>query len=235
MPEMVVALRSVVTYAVIIAYIAVAGPLGLFIGVVFRWKRGLYALGHAGVSLALALAGIRYRVVGREHVPASAVVFCSNHESNVDPPVLFTTLHPYLHILYKAELRQFPIMRTVLDVGGFVPIERADREKGRRIDCKRRGISTRRATPFSSFPKAPAVVPDSCCRSRRVVSSWPSGHRYRWFRCRCRVEELRCAKEAPSYVRFASVCESEDRFQRQVSPRRTVMNLFRRCERRSKR
>ena len=100
-----------------------------FIGVVLRWKRGLYALGHAGVRLSLALAGIRYRVVGREHVPPSAVVFCSNHESNVDPPVLFMTLHPYLHILYKAELRQFPIMGTVLDVGGFVPIERADREK----------------------------------------------------------------------------------------------------------
>ncbi|MGH7812099.1 MAG: hypothetical protein ACREP5_17640, partial [Candidatus Binatia bacterium] len=75
MREMVVALRSVVTYAVIIAYIAVAGPLGLFIGVVLRWKRGLYALGHVGVRLALALVGIRYRVVGRDHVPPSAVVF----------------------------------------------------------------------------------------------------------------------------------------------------------------
>jgi 1-acyl-sn-glycerol-3-phosphate acyltransferase len=129
MREMVVALRSVVTYGIIIAYIAVAAPLGLFVSVVLRWKRGLYTLGHAGVRLSLALAGIRYRVVGREHVPPSAVVFCSNHESNVDPPVLFSTLHPYLHILYKAELRRFPIMGTVLDVGGFVPIERDDREK----------------------------------------------------------------------------------------------------------
>ena len=142
MSEMVVALRSVVTYVVIIAYVAVAGPLGLFIAVVFRWKRGLYALGHAGASLALALAGIRYRVVGREHVPPSAVVFCSNHESNVDPPVLFMTLHPYLHILYKAELRQFPIMETVLDVGGFVPIERADREKAAESIARGAGIST---------------------------------------------------------------------------------------------
>jgi 1-acyl-sn-glycerol-3-phosphate acyltransferase len=129
MHETVVAARSILTYAVILAYIAVAGPIGLFIGVVLRWKRGLYSLGHAGVWLSLTLAGIRYRVAGREHVPASSVVFCANHESNVDPPVLFRALHPYLHILYKAELHRFPIMGTVLDVGGFVPIERNDREK----------------------------------------------------------------------------------------------------------
>ena len=218
MSEMVVALRSVVTYVVIIAYVAVAGPLGLFIAVVFRWKRGLYALGHAGVSLALALAGIRYRVVGRERMPPAAVVFCSNHESNVDPPVLFMTLHPYLHILYKAELRQFPIMKTVLDVGGFVPIERADREKA--AESIGRGAESLRAGSFSSFPKARAAAPDSCCRSRR---GRPSGHRYRWFRCRCRGKAA-MRREAPLCALFASACESEDRFQRQVSPRKTVMN-----------
>jgi 1-acyl-sn-glycerol-3-phosphate acyltransferase len=107
----------------------VAGPIGLVIAVLFRWKRGLYALGHAGVRLALACAGIRYRVAGREHLPPSAVVFCSNHESNVDPAVLFEALHPQLHVLYKAELHRFPIMGTVFDVGGFVPIDRADRDK----------------------------------------------------------------------------------------------------------
>jgi 1-acyl-sn-glycerol-3-phosphate acyltransferase len=107
----------------------VAGPIGLVIAIVFRWKRGLYALGHAGVRLALACAGIRYRVAGREHLPPSAVVFCSNHESNVDPAVLFEALHPQLHVLYKAELHRFPIMGTVFDVGGFVPIDRGDRDK----------------------------------------------------------------------------------------------------------
>src|SRR5687767_15411420 len=92
----------------------------------------MWALGHAGARLALALAGIRYRISGREHVPGAAVVFCSNHESNVDPPVLFEALHRRLHILYKAELHKFPIMGTVFDVGGFVPIERNDRESAMR-------------------------------------------------------------------------------------------------------
>ena len=95
----VAAVRSLVTYVATLAYICVAGPLGLVFAVVLRWKRGLYGLGHGGVRLALGLSGIRYRVAGREHVPARPVVFCANHESNVDPPVLFRALQPQLHIL----------------------------------------------------------------------------------------------------------------------------------------
>ena len=146
------ALRSVVTYLAILLYIAVAGPLGLFIAIVLRWKRGLYALGHGGAWLSMKLAGIRYRVAGLEQVPPTAVVFCSNHESNVDPPVLFHVLHPYLHVLYKAELHKFPIMGTVFDVGGFVPIERRDREKA--MESIRRGAESLRAgNSFLIFPE----------------------------------------------------------------------------------
>jgi len=128
----VAAVRSLIAYVVILAYIAVAAPLALFCGVVLKWKTGMWLLGHAGARMALALAGIRYRVSGRENVPRTAVVFCSNHESNVDPPVLFEVLHRRLHVLYKAELHKFPIMGTVFDIGGFVPIERTDRESAMR-------------------------------------------------------------------------------------------------------
>jgi 1-acyl-sn-glycerol-3-phosphate acyltransferase len=142
----------VVTYAAILAYIAVVGPVGLVIGGLCRWKAGLYALGHGGVSLALALAGVRYRVAGLEHVPPTSVVFCSNHESNVDPAVLFEALHPRLHVLYKAELRSFPLMGTILDVGEFVPIDRRDREQA--MAAIRQGAASLRAgNSFLIFPE----------------------------------------------------------------------------------
>ena len=124
----VAAVRSFIAYILILAYVAVAAPLALLLGVGLRWRSAMWGLGHFGARLALALAGVRYRVAGRDHVPGTAVVFCSNHESNVDPPILFEALHRRLHILYKAELHKFPIMGTVFDVGGFVPIERHDRE-----------------------------------------------------------------------------------------------------------
>jgi 1-acyl-sn-glycerol-3-phosphate acyltransferase len=147
-----IAIRSLIAYVVILVYIAVAGPLGLVVGAVLKWKKGLYALGHAGVALALGMAGIRYRVFGRAHVPSEAVVFCSNHESNVDPPVLFRALHPQLHILYKAELHKFPLMGTLFDVGGFVPVDRRNRERAM-ASIRRGADSLRQGHSFLIFPE----------------------------------------------------------------------------------
>ncbi|MGQ0734232.1 MAG: lysophospholipid acyltransferase family protein [Acidobacteriota bacterium] len=122
-------IRSVLTYAVTALYVLVAGPIGLLVAVPLKLTGVLYELGHAGVALALGTAGIRYQVVGRERVPTDrAVVFCANHQSNVDPPVLFQALHRRLHILYKAELRRLPILGAAMEVGGFVPVERDNRD-----------------------------------------------------------------------------------------------------------
>lgn len=148
----VAAIRSLVAYVAALAYIAVVGPLGLVIAKVFRWKNGLYALGRGGVWLALTLVGIRYKVAGKERVPPGAAVYCSNHESNVDPPVLFHALHPRLHVLYKAELHKFPIMGTIFDVGGFVPVDRGDRDKAL-ASIGQGAASLRAGNSFLIFPE----------------------------------------------------------------------------------
>ena len=129
MSTVVAAVRSVITYAVVGLYVLVAGVIGLAIAVPLKWAGLLYELGHVGVGLALGLAGIRYRVSGREHMPLNrALVFCSNHQSNVDPPVLFRALHHRLHILYKAEMSKLPVLGKVLQVGGFIPVPRDQKE-----------------------------------------------------------------------------------------------------------
>ena len=81
-----------------------------------------------------------------------SVVFCSNHESNVDPPVLFETLHRQLHILYKAELHNFPLMGTVFDVGGFVAVDRSDRDKAM-ASIAEGARSIRSGNSFLIFPE----------------------------------------------------------------------------------
>ena len=149
---MINAVRSIIAYFLIVVYIAIAGPVALVIGGLFRWEGGMYALGHVGVWLALTLSGIRYRVTGFEHVPSTAVVFCSNHESNVDPPVLFRALHRRLRVLYKAELRRFPLMGIIFDVGGFVAVERGDREKSLAA-ISRGAASLRSGNSFLIFPE----------------------------------------------------------------------------------
>jgi len=149
---MINAVRSIIAYFLIVVYIAIAGPVALVLGGLFRWEGGMYALGHVGVWLALTLSGIRYRVTGFEHVPSTAVVFCSNHESNVDPPVLFRALHRRLRVLYKAELRRFPLMGIIFDVGGFVAVERGDREKSLAA-ISRGATSLRSGNSFLIFPE----------------------------------------------------------------------------------
>jgi 1-acyl-sn-glycerol-3-phosphate acyltransferase len=145
--------RSLVTYVAISLYVLVAGTIGLLIAIPFKAKNLLYRLGHGGVALALGLAGIRYTVIGREHIPVGrAVVFCANHQSNVDPPVLFRALHRRLHILYKAELRKLPVLGRVFEVGGFVAVQREHRDAAF-ASIERAAESIRQGNSFLIFPE----------------------------------------------------------------------------------
>jgi 1-acyl-sn-glycerol-3-phosphate acyltransferase len=145
--------RSILAYVAISLYVLVAGTIGLMIAIPFKAKNLLYMLGHGGVALALGLAGIRYTVVGRAHVPRDrAVVFCANHQSNVDPPVLFEALHRRLHILYKAELRKLPVLGRVFEVGGFVAVQRDNRDAAFQ-SIERAAESIRAGNSFLIFPE----------------------------------------------------------------------------------
>ena len=152
MTTIIAALRSVLTYLVITVYVLIAGPVGLLIGVPLRSKSILYFLGHFGVGLALGLAGIRYRISGKDRIPPRAAVFCSNHESNVDPPVLFQALHKRLHILFKAELKKLPILGIVMQAGGFVAVER-DRREASMASIEVAAQSIRQGNSFLIFPE----------------------------------------------------------------------------------
>jgi 1-acyl-sn-glycerol-3-phosphate acyltransferase len=153
MTNLIAAVRSVLTYVVVSVYVLFAGTIALAIGVPFKYKPALYIPGHIGVGLALGLAGIRYRVRGREHTPKNrAVVFCSNHESNVDPPVLFQALHKRLHVLFKAELTKLPVLGAVMVAGGFVPVER-DKREASMASIERAAESIRAGNSFLIFPE----------------------------------------------------------------------------------
>ena len=153
MTNIIAAVRSVLTYIVVALYVLVVGPIALALGVGLKNKTALYLPGHIGVGLALGMAGIRYRVRGREHVPKNrAVVFCSNHESNVDPPVLFQALHKRLHVLFKAELTKLPVLGAVMVAGGFGPVER-DRREASMASIDQAAASIRAGNSFLIFPE----------------------------------------------------------------------------------
>jgi 1-acyl-sn-glycerol-3-phosphate acyltransferase len=152
MATLVAACRSLVTYVAVSLYVLLAGTPGLLLAIALDSKALLYGLGHVGVRMALALAGIRYTVTRTGRVPNRAVVFCANHESNVDPPVLFEALHDRLHILYKAELSKLPLLGRAMQVGGFIPIERQNREQAMAA-ISRGAASIRAGNSFLIFPE----------------------------------------------------------------------------------
>lgn len=154
MSNFIAALRSVLTYIVVSIYVLIAGPIGLALALIDAFaKPVLYTLGRGGVRLALASAGIRFRISGRQRVPKHrAVVFCSNHESNVDPPVLFLALHKRLHVLFKTELQKIPVLGKVMVKGGFVPVDR-DRREASMASIERAAASIREGNSFLIFPE----------------------------------------------------------------------------------
>ena len=150
---LVAAIRSLAAYISLSLYILLAGSIGLLLALLFRWKSILYILGHGGVALGARLAGIRYRVAGWENVPRDRpVVFCANHQSNVEPPLLFRVLHPRLHVLYKAELKKLPVLRRAFDLGGFIPVDRGNSEQAMAA-IDRAAESLRAGNSFLTFPE----------------------------------------------------------------------------------
>jgi 1-acyl-sn-glycerol-3-phosphate acyltransferase len=147
------AFRSAATYLLVSLYVLVTGPIGMLLAIAFRWKSVLYYFGHGGVRLGLALTGIRFKVVGREHLPLDrAAVYCANHQSNVDPPILFDALHPRMHILYKHEIDQIPILARAFRMGGFIPVDRRNKEAALR-SIEAGAASIRSGNSFLIFPE----------------------------------------------------------------------------------
>jgi 1-acyl-sn-glycerol-3-phosphate acyltransferase len=128
----------------------------MLIAAAFQTPMLLYVLGLFGVRLGLRLSGIRTSAVGTEHiVPGRGAVYCINHTSNLEPPVLFLylrSLFPKLSVLYKAELHKLPILARGFDIVGFVPLERGNRDQSMPAIERAAGM-LQAGTSFMIFPE----------------------------------------------------------------------------------
>jgi len=148
----VAAIRSFLAYIAVSLYVLVAAPTGMLLAMVFGWVDVLYIFGHWGAQMGLSLAGIRFRVAGKENLPQGAAVFCANHQSNVEPPVLFRAVHPRLRVLYKHEIDQIPLLPRAFKMAGFIPIDRSNREAAMR-SIEKGADALRAGRSFLIFPE----------------------------------------------------------------------------------
>jgi 1-acyl-sn-glycerol-3-phosphate acyltransferase len=150
---LIAAVRSFLAYITVALFVLVTGPIGMLAAMTFGWIDLLYVFGHTGAAMGMALAGIRFRVAGREHVPPGrGVVFCANHQSNVDPPVLFRAVHPRLRFLYKHEIDGIPVLARAFRMAGFIPIDRHDKEAALR-SIEKGAASLRAGHSILIFPE----------------------------------------------------------------------------------
>ena len=149
--------RSLAAYFSVATYVLLVAPPGMLLAIIFTWPGVLHWLGRGGVRLGLGAVGIRYRVTGEQYIQHDrAAVYCVNHASNIEPPILYlvlAALHPRLRILYKAELRSaLPVLKRAFDVVGFVPVQRDNREQSMRaIDSAADAL--RHGNSFLIFPE----------------------------------------------------------------------------------
>ena len=151
------AVRSLAAFLGVSLWVLICAPVGIVLALAFRWPNVLYILGRGGVRLGLRAAGLRVEVDGADRIrPDRGTVYCANHSSNLEPPIIYLALagvHPRLRILYKAELRRaLPLLRTGFDIAGFVPIKRNNVDQSGRA-IQQAAAALRGGASFMIFPE----------------------------------------------------------------------------------
>lgn len=147
----------------------VAGLLLLFIGfpiiltghilrILFKVDGFIFPYAKFGCRVYLRSAGARVHVSGLQHLdPDRAYLFIANHQSTLDPPLLFAYLGHDVGAIAKKELQKVPLFKQGFPLAHIVPIDRSNREKA--IHSTRLGAEAlRRGHSLMAFPEGTRTV-----------------------------------------------------------------------------
>ncbi|MFN7915128.1 MAG: lysophospholipid acyltransferase family protein [Vicinamibacterales bacterium] len=158
-------MRSIAAYGFLALYTLVLGPPVLLLSYLFSSERLIIGAGFRGTAVALWLAGVRYRLIHAERMPASGAVYCLNHTSFLDL-VSFMALYPHcpgLRVLYKAEFNSVPLLGRIFRMAGCIPIVRQQQDLAfqavdRSVEALQRGVSVL-AAPEGTRSRDGALAP----------------------------------------------------------------------------
>lgn len=137
------------------AILSTASLLGSIFDARGRWQHGC---GRLWGWVILKTSGVRVRVEGLERLsPKETAIFCVNHPSAMDIPILLACLPVPFRFLAKRELFRLPFLGWYLRRAGHIAVER-----GRPHEAKQ------------SFEEAAARI-----RQGTSVAMFPEGHRSR--------------------------------------------------------
>jgi 1-acyl-sn-glycerol-3-phosphate acyltransferase len=143
------------------AFVAVAVPAWLLVLVLPRpaWR---LALARGAARLLGRLTCVQVRIEGLEHLPEGPCVLVANHQSNVDPFVLFAVIPRALRVVSKAELMRHWYTRLPLDRLDAEYVERNDPtasvSDARRIAERARDGATLLFFPEGTHTRIPGLL-----------------------------------------------------------------------------
>lgn len=141
------------TNPLIYFYTAVCGTISL-IGSLFdaegRWQ---HACARTWSWLILKTSGIRVHVEGLEHVHhGETAIYCVNHQSAMDIPILFVNLPVQFRFVAKRSLFNLPFMGWHLRRSGHIPVDR-DRPQQAMKSMKKVAQEIRKGKSVMLFPE----------------------------------------------------------------------------------
>lgn len=131
--------RNILLWFYLILTVPTFGTLALIIRKHFWasiWCKGL-----------LKVLGIKIEVFKKKELPKGIYIFMSNHQSQLDIPVLEKVLEPYnIRFLAKKSLFKIPFFGWGIKALGYVPVEREDPREGLKsvlacIERVKKGVS----------------------------------------------------------------------------------------------
>jgi 1-acyl-sn-glycerol-3-phosphate acyltransferase len=146
-------IRSTAVYLFVGIYLLVMTPVALLWIRFGRDPRLAYRLARFCLRVAGYMAGIRVTCRGAGKIlPGQNYVFLSNHQGNIDGPILIHTIPRDMRALIKRELMSLPFLSFLFRRLHFIPIDRADPRRARSgID---RGTELlRQGYSFFAFPE----------------------------------------------------------------------------------
>ncbi len=131
---------------------------GHILRTVFGIEDFVFPFAKFGCRVYLRAAGARVHISGLERLdPRQAYVFIANHQSTVDPPLLFAHLGHNVGAIAKKELLKVPLFKQGFPLAHVVAIDRSNREKA--IESTRRGAAElKRGHSLMAFPEGTRTV-----------------------------------------------------------------------------
>ena len=144
--------RATAAYLFIAVYVVVLAPF-MMLWTAARGTSFVYAAARLCIRTAGWLAGVRVRTTGREKLVAGRnYVFLSNHQSNLDGPVLLHAVPRDLRAVIKYEMMRIPVLSLLMKQVDFVPIARTDPEQAR-LAIEHGARLLRRGLSLFAFPE----------------------------------------------------------------------------------